>query len=119
VTISRKDQELSWQVVMFTGKSLTNQGSQWIHLQRDLDVLLLRPHVKIGATTTGSGECKDDFQLSMVDMIKDQQPAMNPSHVGWRSTLIACSSTTCTCWVFFGSVQQGSKRSTKPVDQAQ
>jgi hypothetical protein len=39
-------------------------------------VLLLRPHVEIGATTTGSGECKDDFQLSMVDMIKDQQPAM-------------------------------------------
>jgi hypothetical protein len=45
-------------------------------------VLLLRPHVEIGATTTGSGECKDDFQLSMVDMIKDQQPAMDPSHVG-------------------------------------
>jgi hypothetical protein len=43
-------------------------------------VLLLRPHVEIGATTTGSGECKDDFQLSMVDMIKDQQPAMDPSH---------------------------------------
>ncbi len=45
-------------------------------------MLLLRPHVEIGATITGSGECKDDFQLSMVDMIKDQQPAMDPSHVG-------------------------------------
>jgi hypothetical protein len=50
--------------------------------KKDLDVALLRPHVEIGATTTGSGECKDDFQLSMVDMIKDQQPAMDPSHVG-------------------------------------
>ncbi len=46
-------------------------------------MLLLRPRVETGATTTGSGECKDNFQLSMVDMIKDQQPAiMNPSHVG-------------------------------------
>ncbi len=45
-------------------------------------MLLLRPHVEIGATTTGSGVYKDDFQLCMVDMIKDQQPAMDPSHVG-------------------------------------